>query len=147
MSRKKLFWIILFVAVFAGAWYAYSEYNRTQGNLKDQKADYVLEASKLLGEFENREMEAQKKYIDQVVEIRGKVKGTEQEERSLTIVLGDENSPSSIRCAMDTLHHQDASGLAKGSSVIIRGICTGFNRDEMGLGSDLILNRCVIIDK
>ena len=147
MNRKKLFWIILIIAVIVGGWYAYSEYNRTQDDLKKRKADYVVEAAQLLEEFENQEIESQKKYADKIIEVNGNVKGIEQEDGSVTIVLGNEITLSSIRCAMDTLHQHDASGLSKGSSLIIRGACTGYNKDELGLGSDLILNRCVIIDK
>jgi hypothetical protein len=46
---------------------------------------------------------------------------------------------------MDSAHQQDATLLAIGSSAMMRGVCTGYNKDEMGLGSDIILNRCVVV--
>jgi hypothetical protein len=46
---------------------------------------------------------------------------------------------------MDSVHQQDAAKVSVGTSVTVRGACTGFNKDEMGLGSDVILNRCVIV--
>ena len=48
---------------------------------------------------------------------------------------------------MDSVHNADASFLKSGSSVVVKGNCTGFNKDEMGLGSDVILNRCAVITK
>jgi hypothetical protein len=54
---------------------------------------------------------------------------------------------SAIRCAIDSVHKDRVTGLINQSSVTIRGACTGYNKDEMGLGSDIILNRCVVINK
>jgi hypothetical protein len=46
---------------------------------------------------------------------------------------------------MDSTHQKDAAKLVSGSSTTVRGSCTGFNKDDLGLGSDVILNRCVIV--
>ena len=62
-----------------------------------------------------------------------------------TVVLSDTGLLSAARCSMDTVHATGAAGLRAGSSVTMRCICTGFNKDEMGLGSDVILNRCAAI--
>lgn len=77
----------------------------------------------------------------------GNVKAIEKDEKGYyTIVLGDSQSLSSVRCSMDTTHNQDAAHLTNGSSATVRGSCNGFNKDESGLlGSDVILNYCVII--
>ena len=53
---------------------------------------------------------------------------------------------SSVRFSMDSLHNEKAATLVKGQTAVLKGICTGYNADEM-LGSDLILNRAVIDKK
>jgi hypothetical protein len=72
---------------------------------------------------------------------------TKDENGFYTIALGQEESLSSVRCSMDSVHKTDAANVASGSSATIRGACIGFNPDEMGLGSDVKLNRGVIISK
>lgn len=50
-----------------------------------------------------------------------------------TVVLGDTASMSSVRCAFDSVHNSEAAGNS-GRVIALKGICSGFNADEM-LGS------------
>jgi hypothetical protein len=143
-KKQRLFLLVLFVA--GGGWYGYREYTRTNQDLTNVKADVKIVASALIHEYETNDSAANKKYLGKVIEVDGNVKKVEKDEAGLyTVVLGDTAGLSSVRCSVDTLHRQDAAQLIIGSSAIVRGACTGFNKDEMGLGSDVILNRCVII--
>jgi hypothetical protein len=58
--------------------------------------------------------------------------------------MGSEESMSSVRCSLDTNYVKKTTGLNIGNQITIKGACTGFNSDELGLGSDVVLNRCVI---
>jgi hypothetical protein len=52
---------------------------------------------------------------------------------------------SAVRCAMDTLFTNELMTLKKDQTITIKGMFTGFQKDDTGLlGSDIILNRCVI---
>jgi hypothetical protein len=148
MKRKKIIWSIILVAVLGAAWYGYKEYTRTNKDLQKVKAHFILSAADLIKEYEADDSTATKKYNGKIVEVKGFVKKIDKDDQGYyTIVLGDTTSLSSIRCSMDSTHHKDAANIAESSSVIIRGACTGFNKDEMGLGSDVFLNRSVIIKK
>jgi tRNA_anti-like len=148
MNRKKTIWIIILLAAAGVAWYAYKEYTRPNKDFLYAKPDYILTAGNLIYEYESNDSSANKKYNGKIVEVSGPVKKIEKDERDFyTLVLGDSSSPSSVRCSMDTTHQSDAALLVIGSSAVVRGACTGFNKDEMGLGSDVILNRCAIINK
>jgi uncharacterized protein YyaL (SSP411 family) len=148
MSRKKIIWSIVLVAAAGAGLYAYKEYNRTNKDLRYTKPDFIVLATGLISEYEANDSLANRKYNGKVVEISGPVKKIEKDEEGYyTIVLGDSSSLSSVRCSMDTSHQADAAVLMAGSSAIVRGSCTGFNKDEMGLGSDVILNRCAVINK
>lgn len=146
LKRKSLIWLIVLLVVAVAAWYGYREYNRTNPDLKDSSADYSLPAQTLLAEFELNDSIASIKYSGKTLEVTGQLKGVEvQDNRYYTLVLGENEGLSSTRCSMDTTYSEEAAGLTTGITIVIRGVCTGFNRDDMGLGSDVILNRCVIV--
>lgn len=148
MSRKKVILFIILIAVAGGTWYGYREFSRTNKDLLSVKPDFVVPATGLIKEYETSDTAANSKYNGKVVEVTGIVKNVEKDEKGYyTIVLGDTTSLSSVRCSLDTTHHQDAAELKHGSSATIRGACTGFNNDDMGLGSDVILNRGAIVTK
>jgi hypothetical protein len=148
MSRKRIIWTIVLLVVTGGSWYIYKEYTRTHTDLINVRADIKISAADMIKEYETNDSAANKKYLGKIVELAGNIKDVKKDESGFyNVVLGDMTSLSSVRCSIDTVHQPDAARLAIGSSTIVRGACTGFNKDEMGLGSDVILNRCVIIEK
>ena len=145
MKRKK---IIIFsaiaVAILSGGWYGYSEYTRKVKDLSKVKAEVQMNAEKLIAAFEKNETEANAMYLDKIIAVKGNVKAVERNDMGhYSIVLGEQNSMSSIRCSMDSAHQEDIANLAVGTLITMKGACTGFNADEL-LGSDVILNRCVV---
>jgi hypothetical protein len=103
-----------------------------------------LNAAALITAFETNETHANTKYLDKVIAVNGKIKTVEKDEKGFySIILGDTGSMSSVRCSMDSTHQQGAAKLTPGVFVTVKGACTGFNADDL-LGSDVILNRCVV---
>jgi hypothetical protein len=140
--------ILIILGAGFGVWQGLHEFNRTNEDLASVKADVKISAADFIHDYEVNIPAADQKYLGKVIETVGKIKKIEKDEKGYyTIVLGDTSNPSSVRCSMDTVHNGDAAHLEAGSSAILRGACTGFNKDEMGLGSDVILNRCAIITK
>ncbi len=146
MSRKMIIWLIVLLVVLSGAIYFYKEFNRTNADLTKVEADYRVEAPTFLDEFVKNDTLTGRKYNGKVIEVTGNVKNIEKDEMGYsTILLGDTSSLSAVRCSMDSVYQADAASVTNGTSVTIRGICTGYNADELGLGADVILNRCVIV--
>jgi tRNA_anti-like len=148
--RKKRFVrpvvLLILVTIGFGAWQGYKEYYRLNRDLSTVDADIKISATDLIHDYEKNDSASNKKYLGKIVEVTGYVKDVKKDEvGNYTIVLGDSSGLSSVRCAVDTTHQQDAASLSIGSSAIVRGNCTGFNKDEMGLGSDVILNFGVVI--
>jgi hypothetical protein len=144
MKRKRTWLILIAVALAGGAWYGYKEYTRKVKDLVHVRAAFQLDATGLIRAFEQNEAAANTRYLDKIIAVNGKVKNIEKDEKGdYSIILGGEGSLSSVRCSMDATHRQDVTGLAAGTVITIKGACTGFNADEL-LGSDVILNRCVI---
>lgn len=150
MKRKFFFRYVilpLLVVMAAAAVYIYREYNRTHKDTAKLKPDYTVSATGLIKEFETSEQAANKKYWDKVLRVEGMIKELSKDDKGFySIILGDTASMSSVRCSVDSMHTAEAAPLKKGSVVTVKGICTGFNSDEL-LGSDVILVRSVVDNK
>ena len=140
---KRIIGLVVLILVLAGGWYGYRKVFGKVESLENIKADITLPAAELLAAFEKDTAAANRRFLEKNIETTGRIKSVESEEKSATVVLGEEGSMSSIRCSMDSSHVQGATALKEGSTVTIKGYCTGFNMDEL-LGSDVILNRCVV---
>ena len=148
MNRKKIIWLIILFVAAGAIWYGYSEYTRSNKNYQHVTPDFTFSAADLIREYETDDSVAGLKYNGKAVEVSGNIKNIDKDEKGFyTIILGGNAGLSSVRCAMDTLYKEDAADLRVGSSVTLRGACTGFYKDEMGLGSDVILNLCAIVSK
>ena len=150
MKRKKIIRYVLLsllVIIAAAALYIYKEYNRTHKDTANLKPDYSLAAASLVREFETNQEQSNKKYWDKVIRVEGMVKDITRDERGFfSVVLGDTSSMSSVRCSIDSAHTNEAARVKKGDMIAVKGICSGFNADEL-LGSDVILVRAVVDKK
>lgn len=148
-KKRKIVLLTMLPVLFVGVWLGLKEYNRTNIDLTKVKADVEISANELIKEYEASDTMADKKYLGKIIELNGYVKNVENDESgNYTIVLGESNSLSSVRCSMDTTYKDEAAKIVQGSSVLIRGACTGFKKNELlgeNLGSDVELNRCVLI--
>lgn len=144
--KKKIFVFTLIVLVAGSAIgvYAYKEYNRKPIDISLSAPDFKDSALNLLTEFESNDSLSQKKYIGKLLLVDGAIKEISQDDKGFyTIALGDSTSMASVRCSMDSLFQNNQVNLTKGQPVSIKGVCSGYNSDEL-LGSDLILVRCAI---
>lgn len=144
MKKKKIILGVIAVAVIGGVWFGYGEYSRKVKDLADVNAQITMQSSELIAAFEKNETAANTELLDKIIAVKGNVKEIEKNDHGhYTIVLGDAANMSFVRCSMDSVHIKEITGLKEGSAVTVKGACTGFNADEL-LGSDVILNRCVI---
>jgi hypothetical protein len=144
MKRKKIILLVLFLVFAGGTLYGYAEYTRKVKDLSKVKAQVNMKAAELIAAFEKNEAEANASYLDKIIAVKGKVKQVEKNDMGfLSIVIGDEESMSSVRCSVDPGHQEEMEKIMTGDVITVKGACTGFNADEL-LGSDVILNRCVL---
>lgn len=144
MKPKKIILSAIAVLIICGGFYGYKEFNRKVKDLGNVKADIILQPGELVNAFENDEKSANDLYLDKIISVPGKIKAIEKDDKGqFTIVLGESGSMSSVRCSMDADHIAGIELLSEGDEITMKGACTGFNGDEL-LGSDVILNRCVI---
>ena len=139
---KRVILVIVFLVLLAGSWYAYHLYTGKVKSLDVVEADVALSATSLVQAFQKDSAEANRKYLGKIIAIHGTVKAVEPE--SSTIVLGENASDWSIRCSMDSNYVNVVGTFKPGNVLHIKGNCTGFLADDLGLGSDIVFNRCVI---
>ena len=138
--------ILLATALIVIAAGAYFYVNRKTQSLTDSKADYKVSAIKFLEDYNSDQVLSDKKYLGKIIQVDGNLKDIEKDDKGfLTFVLGDLTSMSSVRCSIDTMVVIDESAYPVGTAVSLKGECTGFNADDLGLGADIVLNRSVII--
>ena len=144
---KRIMVLLLVIIVLAGAWYGYKLYTGKVPSLTEVKADASISATDLIAAFEKDSVSANKQYLGKILEVSGNVKSVEKE--SATVSLGAADGNSSVRCSIDSAFVKDIEQLNPGSAITIKGNCTGFMPDEtgLGLGSDVVLNRCVFETK
>ncbi|MEQ1554754.1 MAG: hypothetical protein ABL929_11275 [Ferruginibacter sp.] len=147
LKRKSTKYILLALLVIgaSSAIYAYKEYNRTAKDIASITPDFSISSNAIITEFVNNDTASVKKYTDKALEIKGIIKTIDKDENgAFTLVFSDTTNNTSVRCSMDSVHNSEASILKEGVAIQVKGICTGFNKDELGLGSDIILNHTCI---
>ena len=146
MKRKTILYsfITVIVIIIGISFFAYKEYNRKATDVADLTPAFTLSSNEVISSFTGNEKAANTKYLDKVMAVNGTIKSIDKDDRgSFTVVLGESGSMSSVRCSMDSSHNMEAANLQSGKSITVKGVCTGFNADEL-VGSDVILNRCTI---
>jgi hypothetical protein len=148
MKRTKLNRWILFVVLLltvAGATFAYKEYNRKRTSAVDREEDYTEEVNSLSAEFATNTQKANEKYLNKLLSLQSIVDKVEQDEKGIfTIIFTDSTRHTSIRCLMDSTFNEQANRVRPATKIRVKGTCTGYNPDDMGLGADIILQRTVI---
>lgn len=146
MSKKTITSVLITVLILLvlGAVYVYREFNRKAPDTADLTPAYELTGTQLLEAFQQDEKKANTLYLGKVLAVTGMIKSKSSDSAGVqTLVIGDTASLSSVRCIMNGVTGSVTGPLTAGSVVTIKGICTGYNADDMGLGADVLLNRCV----
>ncbi len=143
-STRYIF-LALLVAGIAGGIYGYREYHRANKDIALLQPAFTISSGILIEDFTKNDSAANIKYLGKTLAVNGLLKTVDKDENGFfTVVLGDTASSASVRCSMDSMHNSEAVKLKAGAIINIKGICTGYTKDEMGLGADIILNHSCI---
>ena len=98
-------------------------------NVSALKSDFKLSAKELFQQFDQNEISSNRKYIDKVIEVNGKVLDAKKTDTSANIQLATENEKGTINCSF-ILKKEEAFQLPLiNSNIIIKGRCSGFLTD------------------
>jgi hypothetical protein len=127
--------LIAIAGIGAGLYY----YNLKPKDLSDARPDFVMSATLLQKAFEDNESAATAKYVSKVIEVSGEIASVKPgENNSINIAFKTGSDVSAVICTFPAANKP--GDLAAGSSVTIRGVCSGYLMD-------VLLNNCVIAKK
>lgn len=132
--------IVLLIAAFS-AMYIYTRvYNKPHIDVYEADADYNVSALELIEEFEMDEQQANRRYLDKIVQVNGIIRNIETVNGLSVITLGYDGALAGVICNMDPVENKDVLGLKVGQPLEAKGVCTGYLLD-------VIIMRAVIIDQ
>ncbi|MBQ4819412.1 hypothetical protein [Aquimarina sp. MMG016] len=114
-------------------------YNKPHINVAKSTPDISLVSQKLLNDFENDENLANSKYLEQIIQVTGKISELSKTKENLVVTLNNDNSLGSVMCHLSVEESKKAKGLKIGENITLKGVCTGYLMD-------VILIKCVIIN-
>lgn len=139
---KKTFYIggITFLLVaLAGIFIFIKLYNRSHEDLYKSTPDFVLSVEQIVNSFEEDENQANKMYLDKIIQIEGNISEISAVSGNSIITITSENHSKSIVCNMDVMENKKVLALQEGQKVVLRGVCAGFLME-------VILVRTIIIN-
>ncbi|ULQ51290.1 OB-fold putative lipoprotein [Flavihumibacter fluvii] len=146
-NKKRIILLAFLVIGFGGILFAVKEYNRKPEGVEHIQPDFTVSSTEFIREFNEGQAAANQKYLGRAILVTGSINAIDRSDpKIITIVLGDAGSSSGIRCSMDSSFSQENLTVKEQDNISIKGICTGFMPDDMGLGADIILNKCIITE-
>ena len=134
---KKVLIFLVVAAVLAGV-FGYYEFNRKAENLQSKAADISLDVPTFISEYQKDEKAADAKYLDKVVEVKGKIAEVKKDETgAVKLSFVSDDPMSTVIAEMDPAIAENALKLAPNTEVTIKGVCSG------SLG-DIVCTRSVI---
>jgi hypothetical protein len=126
--------LIVGVAIFYGTkWYLRSKPARDVS--KEQGIE--VSAQQIFDEFQNNEAAANKKYLNNAIQVTGEVAEAKKNQDSKTVVVLKTSDPIfGVNCTFK----DDPGNLQPGNTITFKGICTGFL-------SDVVINEGVLVKK
>lgn len=137
MKTKILLIAPIAFAIVAGV--IYSMYNKPHRNIANENPSEHVSASELFDAFSTNETEANTRFLDKTLVVKGVVvEKSENPDGSYHCLLESDDMMFGVSCFFDSDQADAFLKLNEGDEVLIKGLCTGFT-------SDVILNHSTII--
>ncbi len=131
MGRKIMF--VIAILALVGAFVGYQMWNKPHLETANADADAILTPSDLLAEFTKDEAAANTKYLDKILQVKGKVLSINTVETGSSLSLDTGDMMASISCGFEA---KDAIVAVKvGDEITVKGFCAG-------MLTDVSLERC-----
>ena len=143
-TPKKIvitFCMLILIGAAAG-FYLWNKPHQDITNAAAIKTDAVT----LYKVFSADSITANKKFIQQVIQLSGTINSISKNQQNQTVVLIKTDTDGAfINCTLE----QDLNNLQAGKTINIKGICNGIGQGDADLGikGDVYLVRCYLINK
>jgi tRNA_anti-like len=141
-GKRILFtgFILLIIGGIA-AWYILTE--KFEDTTK-QKTAFSVNAMDFIKEFQTNDSLANKKYIEKIIVVTGRVSETENADSTVNIKMIDSITESYIIFAFQQQNAAEAKTLKAGDSISIKGSCSGGVYSEILETEFITFKRCII---
>lgn len=137
--RTKVLLIVLAIGIVSVS-YGFYLLHKKPADVRKLSADFSISAATIVNAFSDNEQEANKKYLDKVIDVKGKVADIKLEANGNTTLFLDSGNPlASVTCSFYNDEAASVKSVKKGDEVIVKGMCTGFLMD-------VVLNKCSIVN-
>lgn len=115
-------------------------YNKPHTDVKASASDYTVTVENIASDFSQNEEEANRKYLDKIIQVEGVVKHVDIFNGYSTVTLTDSKDiTKTVVCNMAVSENMKTVALQEGQKIIVKGICTGYLMDVM-LVKTVIIN-------
>lgn len=130
--------ILLLFLVISG--FALLQYNKPHKNLRAIESEFVLSSGDLFSEYIQDELSADNKYLDKIIEVKGKIIEIQKDDNQISFLLeGSEDEFGFVTCSLNITEENKVNSFKPGDYATVKGICTGYLMD-------VVLNKCIIIN-
>jgi hypothetical protein len=127
--RKKVFFFIG-ILLLCVAVYGIYLYNKPHTNVAAITPAVTINAADLYAAYSQNETDANKRFLDKVVLVKGTVGEISHTDSTLTVLLESNDIAGGISCNVRD-KNTTVTDIKKGEPVSIKGRCTGFLADVM----------------
>lgn len=125
------------LAIFFGA---LTVWNAPKASVKSTPADFTLSATELFQEYSENQSVADKKFINQVVEVKGTIFEVSEDQQGATVfLLTTGETEAGVLCTMELGETKKVKGKKVGDMITVKGHCTG-------MLMEVVLNRCTLME-
>jgi hypothetical protein len=138
----KIIGVLAVIGILAAAYVWFFVYNKPHRDYEKAKPDHILAAEQLFNQYRIDKVMADSLYTGMVLQLNGQLDKVESRDSIVVAIFvfdkgmfGDEG----VRCFMLPNHFAGLGDYGKGSEIIIKGYCTGYN------DTDVILEKSSIV--
>jgi len=117
---------------------AISQFNKDHVDVKKEKASMIIEIDEMLTNFKNDEDNANKKYTDKIIQLKGVISEISTQDGNATVTLDSPNFDANIICSFQSEDNLKILKFKAGDEIFLKGICTGYLLD-------VVVVKCVLL--
>lgn len=108
--------------------------------IAEGETDFRLSTDELLALYEQNEDSANRKLLNQIIEVRGAVATVGQDSTGTAIQLSSSNPMAGVNCRFDVSVNEKLRRVKTGDTILVKGKCTGYLIDVNLTNCDLLSN-------
>lgn len=138
-NRIKKYLLVIAIIALASAFFVLKyAFRKSETSVAGKQTNIEVTVSEILLTFDSNEKLGDSLYLDKIIIVSGKVESVKEDSTGVTIYMKEDDAVSGVLCSFSK-DVVNASNIAKGEHLKIKGICTGFLMD-------VVMNRCVLED-